>query len=575
MTTSATTSATTPAASAVFPASIAAFRPQPPDADWETIRARVMARLAHPAPPAWTDHNAADPGVTLAEAAAFGLADLHYRTATRTAARWPMEQAAWEADGDRSWHAGVPAGTATGIAGALAGDVGSGRTMGQVLEPLVAAAACRDDARALLAAAPWAAALAGLPLDAVIDLLRARVVRRVAHEASHLVGRAVTVARARGGTPDEVDARAAADVGRDLPLWPDEVARLVRRERRARTAAVVAARAAEVLAAGTEAQLSAVRALLAGDGLTSAEVDAAIALHPAPPGVRPELWERTDADPSAPPIRAGETTIWPPHPLQALTCEPVTAEDYARLARGAPGVTRAWAVAGQLPGVAWDGRAVTAASSRPGTITLVVEPAATPSNPTAFLRGVLRAAVGSEVDRPHPTWQDDLSPLDPRRGICDEVGAALLRRCPVVVQATLVCDVGTDRAAIVAGARARISAHFAAGRPESRTTAGPGAGAGAPVGTPAVSGPWPRVDQPAEGWRPGESIRVTEVVQALLEDPAVLGVESLAFRVDGGAALPGSSGSVPLGPACVPVLADAQCLRVRLALQGGCADAQP
>ena len=535
---------------------VASFRPEPPDADWEVIRARVMARLADPEVPAWTDHNAADPGVTLAEAAAFALADLHYRAQSTTLADWPMAVPAWEAVDERSWHAGTPPTTAAAIAAALAGGIDPHRSAADVLEPLIRSAQCRDDARALLAgllAEPEWTALTGLPVDAVIDLLRARLVRRIALESTAAVEQAVATSALAGGSVAQIDQRAVDDLVRDLPLWPDEVARLVQRQRRRLTAQAVAAAAADVRAVSDTSQWPAVQSLLAGAGLTSAEITAASALHPDPPGAMPETWEAA----------AGESTIWPPHALQALTSEPVTAADYARLARGAPGVRRAWAVPGQLPGVAWDGRPVAALSQRAGTVTLVVEAAEPPGNPTTFLRSVLRAAIGSEVDQPHPTWQDSLDPLDPRRMIGDEVGAALLQRCPVVVQGVLVADVGADRAALIAAVLTSIAEHFALGRPESRTTGGDG---------PPVDGPWPRVDQSGTGWRPGEAIRFTEVVQAMLTVPAVLGVEQLAISVSGGPPVQAAAGTVDIGPACVPFLAEDQCLRVRLALRGECSD---
>jgi hypothetical protein len=220
-------------------------------------------------------------------------------------------------------------------------------------------------------------------------------------------------------------------------------------------------------------------------------------------------------------------------------------------------------VPGRLVGVGWDGRPATSAELRPGAVTLVVERVAGSSPAMTFLREVLKVAVGSEVVQPHPTWRDSLDPLDPRRLICDEVGAALLRLCPVVLKGRLVTGTGVDRAASVAGALARVAAHFAAGRPESRPI---------PVATPLVDGPWPRVDQPPAGWTPGESIRLTEVVQAIVADPAILGVENLSIQVGSGPFVPSSTGSVPLDPDCVPQLADAQCLRVRFDLEGECTD---
>jgi hypothetical protein len=90
---------------------------------------------------------------------------------------------------------------------------------------------------------------------------------------------------------------------------------------------------------------------------------------------------------------------------------------------------------------------------------------------------------------------------------------------------------------------------------------------------PLIDGPWPRIDQPSDGWTPGEAIRFTEVVAAIVADPAILGIESLAMKVGAGAFVDSAAGSVPLDPDCIPQLADVQCLRVRFVLSGGCADA--
>jgi hypothetical protein len=317
-----------------------------------------------------------------------------------------------------------------------------------------------------------------------------------------------------------------------------------------------------IVAATSAAAVTAVRADLAAADLSTDEVDLAMMAAPVPLGTVPEDLEETD----------GASRVWPPHPLQALTCEPVTDADYARRARVHPQVLRAWAVRGRLVGVGWDGRAVSTAAATKGAVTLVVErmpkpadvPAADWASEPVFLTMVLRAAIGSEVDQPHPTWQDTLDPLDPRRMMCDEVGATLLKTCPVVLQGKLVTGVGADRAATVGGALARVAAHFAAGRPESRP---------APATGPLIDGPWPRVNQPVAGWTPGEAIRFTEVVTAISADPAILGVEELAIKAGTGPFIGSTDGSVPIDPDCVPELAVVQCLQVRFAVTGECSDA--
>jgi hypothetical protein len=542
---------------------VTAFTPVAPDADWEGVRARLMAALATTSAPTWSDHNAIEPGVTLTEAAAFGLADLHYRTATRPSA-WPLEVPAWEAAADRHWHATVPPGEMAAVADVLAGPAPGSptRSVARVLEPLVRACAAPGDALALLAQAPWAGTFTPAQTLVAVALLRAGLVRRLAHELTDLVATAVDAERTTGGTVAERDARAAETLGTALPLWPDELAAVVRRERRRRSAAAMLDHLDTILAATTAPAVTAVRDDLVKADLSAVEVDMAMAAAPVPLGVLPEDLEETD----------GASRVWPPHPLQALTCEPVTDADYARRARTHPQVLRAWAVPGRLAGIGWDGRPVTTAVPAKGAVTLVVErmakPASVPASSWAtvpvFLTAVLRTAIGTEVDQPHPTWRDTLDPLDPRRMICDEVGATLLKICPVVLQGTLVTGVGADRGATVGGALARVAAHFAAGRPESRP---------APATGPLIDGPWPRVDQPADGWTPGEAIRFTEVVAAIVADPVILGVENLAIKVGTADFLASGAGSVPLDPDCVPELADVQCLRVRFALTGECSDA--
>lgn len=532
---------------------ITAFTPVAPDADWEIVRVRLMAALAATA--AWTDHNAIEPGVTLAEAAAFGLADLHYRTATRPSA-WPLEVAAWEPAAGRHWHATLPPGELAALADVLAAPAPGSipGSVAEVLEPLVQACASPGEALALLGHAPWAGTFTAPQTTVAVTLLRSGLVRRVAHELTDVVAVAVDVERIAGGTVAERDTRAATALAAGLALWPDELAAVVRRERRRRSSDALLEHLDAILAATTAPAATAVRDDLTAADLSAEEVDLAMAAAAVPLGALPEDLEKT----------GGASRVWPPHPLQSLTCEPVTAADYARRARAHPEVRRAWAVPGRLAGIGWDGRPVPADPPAQGAVTLVVERAAGSTGPVAdFLTAVLRTAIGTEVEQPHPTWLDT-DPLDPRRMIGDEVGATLLRVCPVVLQGRLVTGVGADRAATVGDALARVAAHFAAGRPESRP---------APAAGPLIDGPWPRTDQPADGWTPGEAIRFTEVVTALAGDPAVLGVERLAIRAGGGPFVESAAGFVPLDPDCVPGLADVQCLRVRLTLTAECLDA--
>jgi hypothetical protein len=538
---------------------IAPFVPDAPDADWETIRARVMADLADTVPAAWSDHNPVDPGVTLAEVAAFGLADLHYRLAERRFDAWPLEVRDWEPDARRSWHATLPQGSLTAIAAALASP---GPTSAVELEPLIRACPSPADARALLARAPWSTAFGVEQRPAVIALMRSRLVRQVAQEQAHVIAEAVAAER---GAPDPVavrDARAAAELSYVLLLWDVEIAAVVRRERQRLSREALVARLAEVRAA-TAATAPAVRTALAADDLDPAEVDVAMAAAPQPPGLLPEDLEDTQ----------GRSRVWPPHPIQALTCEPVTAEDYARRARAHPSVGRAWAVLGRLEGIAWNGLPTgpvpDTAVGRTAAITLVVERVAELEKADGeFLRSVLRTAIGPEAGAPFLDWRDQVDSLEPRRVVGDEVGASLLGTAPVLVQGTLVTGIGVDRDAMIDDVRERISAFFAAGRPESRP----------PEPERVVDGPWPRVDQPGGGWIPGDPVRFTEVVEAIVANPEVWGVEELAMKVEGKveggpAFLPLAAGSLPIPGNAVPTLAAARCLKVRFSLVTECGDA--
>lgn len=527
-----------------------------PDADWETVRARVMAGLAAAVPEASSDHNPVDPGVTLVELAAFGLADLHYRVAERLFDAWPLEVRGWEPDAERSWHATLPQGSLTAIAAALASP---GPTSAIELEPLIRACPSRAEATALMSKAPWSAAFGVEHRPAVIALMRARLVRQVAQEQAHVVAEAVAAQRSSADPVAVRDARAAAELAYALPLWDEEIAAVVRRERRRLSQEALVARLAEVRAA-TAATAPALRAALAADDLDPAEVDVAMAAAPLRAETLPEGLE----DPQ------GRAHVWPPHPIQALTCEPVTADDYARRARAHPSVRRAWAVPGRLEGIAWNGLPTgtlpaIAVDEDAAAVTLVVERVAElAADPGEFLRDVLRTAIGPEAGAPFMDWRAEVDTLEPRRVICDEVGASLLATAPVLVKGTLITGIGVDRDAVINDIRVRISALFADGRPESR----------APAPERVVDGPWPRIDQPPGGWIPGDPIRFTEVIEAIVADPKVWGVEELGMKVEGGPAfLTLADGRLPVPGNAVPTLATVNCLRVRFSLVTGCGDA--
>ena len=557
-----------------------------PDRDFDAIRAGAIQVVVADAGATWTDHNLSDPGITLLEALAWGLADLHYRTEHRSFALAPLELPLWLDRSDRDWYGlpdlGAP-GRVVGLATLLAAPspvAASGPLEADRMAAAIATAGSRQAAIGALLDGTYGAPPRALDWDeaaGAVALLRARSLRRAALDESALVGGAWTEARriverrAAGGPVDEADVD--TEIVRILrlepalgALWPDELRTLVGGYRHRRFLDAVDAilprldgtdpTAAPPTQAGIEAAL----------GVTADEARAVLALHPCPPGTDPETWERA----------GGETTSWPAHPLQALTTEPVTGGDYATRARANPRVHRAWTVAGALAGLAWDGTPRTADDpTRVGAVTVLVEldPPPPANQRRAALRDVLAGLTAgptetAEVDAPFdPLVAPNL--LVPRRVMCDELGVALVERCEVTLNGVLHVALGARRDDVLAGARARVAAYFAAGRPE---TAGSGP---APTSCPGgIDGPWPPIPQPAGGWQPGEPIRLHELVQVLADDPVVIGVDGVEIRVGGSGAawlaIAFGATEAPLGPACVPVLADVQCLQVRLELGADC-----
>ena len=261
--------------------------PVAPDADWDTVRERIVATLVTEAAPGWTDHNGADPGITLAEAAAFTLADLHHRIATTGLADWPLAWSAWEPLGERHWDHTLPAGDParlTALATALAATADD-------LEPLVRACASRGEALALVGTAPWATLVPAVDRPALVDVLRGALVREVAQHRADTVADVLDEAIERSGSAATVaaqDALAVELLGHDLPLWVTERAALVRRERRRRVREAAAARAAQSRAAATSVERAEVVTLLTDDGLSTDEALIASALAPIPADLVPE-----------------------------------------------------------------------------------------------------------------------------------------------------------------------------------------------------------------------------------------------------------------------------------------------
>ncbi|WP_326642242.1 hypothetical protein OG884_03975 [Streptosporangium sp. NBC_01755] len=551
-----------------------------PDRDFAALAAEALGRLPELAP-AWTDHNPGDPGITLLEAMLWAVADLHYRTGNRALDGWSAEVGLYREVPGRHWS-GVPLpadptrlrALADALAG-LPGDVRAAvRTVGA---PLDAERAVADAAPGLVAA----------EVRAAVRLLRAPLVLAVALDDSDVIA-TVAATVSGGGTSDgSAVAVALRAAGVGPRLWDEELAAVARHRRRAdlaRRLNEAAGRVRELVAAAAD-RMAAETALTGEFGLDAAEARDALGLHPAPPGARPEDWERGD----------GETTAWPPHPLQVRTVEPVTTGDYARLAAGVVDrsipsrpvtVRRVWAVPAVLPGIAWDGTSVGTAASRLGAITLLVEPddpEALDTEPRrrAFLTSVLRQALAgpgetAEIDDPYEPVHLDLDRLAPRRMICDEVGAALLEYCRVTLRGVIYVPVSSSRQQVLDGALDRIKLLFAAGRPETAVSS-------PDPGYPRdLDGPWPSpgvvATGPSGGWWPGEPIRIAELVQVIMRDPGVLGVDDLAATTDDTTTDDATGGAtwhaeeLPLAANGVPFLGGHQCLTIRLELREECGD---
>ncbi|HSP73976.1 MAG TPA: hypothetical protein VLN26_16495, partial [Gaiellaceae bacterium] len=545
--------------------------PVPPDADYDAVRARALGVVQQTQETAerWTDHNAADPGITLLEAAAWAYADLHYRTEERAFDAWSAETAGWRS-------AELPRGTHHRRALALVFSIPANAAAARAI---VTAAGSRARAVQELRTHRFARASGGgltigpRVAEGVVRLLREPLVLRAALDRSAALETAVADAAT------EPAARAAvAAVVEELGLWEEEVADLVAFVRRAAFVALLRDHGPS-LRALVDAAVSETDALaaLAGpstlaDGAIVELADpldrrAALAVHPFPP-VQPELWEHPDH----------ATTLWPPHPLQARTCEPVTLADYRRLALSASGVRRAWAVPGLGQGVAWDGSDQAAVPSRRGGLTLLVERAGVAPKPytsaldagdRAFLKDVLRQALGSpndtpaEVDDPLPDYRDGLNRLGPRRLLGDEPCAALVTSLPVVVRGTLEISPTADGGIALAEARRRLARFLSE---DKEAPFFPPAEPSGPLDCPrALDGPWPReagvaafLADPegraaAGGWHPGDPVRVSEVVQLLTSVPGVLGADTIELQEDGAAAWEPEVLAVP--PFSVPAFA--------------------
>jgi hypothetical protein len=556
---------------AAIPAPVTLPPRLPPDRDFDALRSEAIDVVVADAGPKWTDHNFSDPGITILEVIAWGLADLHYRTASRGFELSPLEVPLWLQRAERDWF-GLPD---LGDPRRLVALAGLLKAASDQMAEAIAGADSRRMAIGALAGRKFGGSTQGLDWDeaaAAVAVLRAAVVRRSVMDHSSTVAaaweeaRSTVERRARGGPVNEadVDTEIIRLLGFEpglAGLWEDELRTLIRRHRHRLFLERVAVLAPELTAASSQPTIVDVKTAL--DLSDDSTARAVLALHPCPPGALPETWEQDD----------GTATTWPPHPLQALTTEPVTADDYATRARGAAGVRRAWTIPGALAGVGWDGKVRAPVDpDRLGAVTVLVEldetPASTPQQ-RAAMRTVLSFLVGPdgipEVQLPYDTLlQPHLN--GPRRVMCDELGVALVRTCPITLNGVLHVALGADRQKVLDAAHARVRAWFAGGRPESAPASAP-----APECPEGIEGTWPALSQPEGGWTPGEAIRLHELVQVLADDSTVIGVEAVEVLVDGvWYAIALGKTEAPLAPDCVPILADKQCLQVRLELGADC-----
>ena len=322
---------------------ITAFSPVAPDADWESVRAQIAADVAAAAPE-WTDHNASDPGITLTDGVAYSLADLHYRVAERDFGAWPLASNGYRA---------------TRIA------IGTTRSPKAVIlaRSRTPSRPCPARLSAWCAAPPrgptrWPRSrLPSRPLRWPCGRTSSRCCGRgwSANSRKNMPTSSATPLRERMPASTQLivleperDAAAQARLGLALPLWDEELAALVRRERDRLAGEAMIAMAAPIAAVRTASDATTMTTALQKAGLTPEQALLALALPPIPATLLPEDLEGN----------GGASEVWPPHGIQALTCEPVTDLDYARRARSHPQVGRAWAMPGRLGGIAWHGLSV-------------------------------------------------------------------------------------------------------------------------------------------------------------------------------------------------------------------------
>lgn len=530
--------------------------PAAPDADWDALHASALVEIQEAQAPAaapWTDHNTHDPGITLLEAALWALADLHYRTAERSFEDWPLELGDWRGialprGGDRE---AVAEAYRDATSGSPTVDVGA----------ILAAAPSR--ARAIVELTGLTiggATLSSTAAAALVRLLREPLLLRAAYDWSAVIQEAIATA----ASPAAGAAAVAAALD-GLGLWEEEIAALVARERLRRLVLLLRERREAVLATIASAPVGGIVAQLQADlGLSVEEARVALAFS-ACPRVDPHEWE--DAE--------GRTTLWPPHPLQARTCEPVTRADYRRLLLAAPGVKRAWVLPGLAAGILWDGTKTEAFPFRRGAFTFLIQAATKPADEVEFLRACLAAVTqvddDPETKAPRFDHRTRVDRETPRRLLGDELGAALVGQCGVFVRGTLEIAPTANTGQVLAEARGRLRLFLSADRiAPFESPEPPGAALVCPRD---LDGPWPPpaavaayvadpgLETRESGWLPGTPVHVTEVVQLLQGVEGVLGVDGLELELDD---TPGwTRTTLAIDPYCVPAFAgDCLCVRI-------------
>lgn len=503
----------------------------------------------------WTDHNYHDSGITLLEAMLWGLVDQDFRTSGKSFAGW----SAWTGARAGDPEAARPDAHFDTLLNSQRGD----------LEVVLDRAGSLDEATARVAAVAGAAGHSLDPGQArtLTVWLRRERTDRAAFDLGHLLARAVRPEPGLSEAKKTERRLALFEALAALGLWPDEMQGLDAIGLRRVVADLLETVTRRGPGHGALADL--VAAAVDRHGLT--EEDALlVAARTAVPEALPEAFEND----------TGNTRVFPPHPLQARTVEPVLAADYLRRAV-VTRIKRAWLVKGVGRGIDWKGAwRDEPVPDRQGAFTLVIQPnpddTPDPEDATAiagFLRSCLDDVLGSEdhtVTGPGAPYRDvarNMHNAAPRRLVGDEIGAALVCHERVSVRAVLMAESGTRLDRVRADAVKRLERFLSADR--QAPFIAPPEPVPAPAGPGEVDGPWPWKEPFVPGWEPGTPIRVNEVVQLLAGVSGVIGVEQVAVAtVPTDTEDDWQTALLAVGPYCVPQYVDSACLQV-VRVEGG------